>query len=122
MLAPDRPAALVVAVAITAAEVVGLLIYAVVIVVRALGGDASSPANSALLAALVLVWAAGLVVAARGLLGGRSWARSPLIVNQLLTLAVGVPLIQGSVALVGWPLVVCSVVALGALVALIVDR
>ncbi len=122
MTAPDRPAALVVAVAITAAEVLGLAVYAVVIVVHALAGDASSPGNGALLAALVLSWAAGLVVAARGLVGGRSWARSPLIVNQLLTLAVGIPLIQGSVALVGFPLVVCSVVALVALVALSVSR
>jgi hypothetical protein len=120
--APDRPAALLAAVVVTGIEAAGFVVYAAVIVVRGFAGDASSPLNVALLAAVVLLWAGGLVVAARGLLAGRRWARSPLIVAQLLLLAVAVPLVQGAGRLAGWPILVCSVLALGALLSPPVTR
>jgi hypothetical protein len=113
--APDRPAALLAAAGLTAAEGLGLVVYAVVIVVHGFGGDASSPANVALLAVLVLAWAGGLGAAARGLLAGRRWARSPLIVNQLLLVAVGIPVAQGASGWLGWPIVAVAVLALAAL-------
>jgi hypothetical protein len=120
--APDRPAALLAAAGLAAVEAVGLIGYAAVVVLHGLGGDASSPANVALLAALVLAWAAGLGVAARALLSGRRWARSPLIVNQLLLVAVGIPVAQGASGWLGWPMVAVALVALAALASPAVTR
>jgi hypothetical protein len=87
----------------------------VVIVVRATRGDRSSALNVALVCVALLVWAGGLGLAARGLLAGRRWSRSPLVVSELLLLAVSVTLVQGGARWVGWPLLVGSAVAVAAL-------
>ena len=58
-------------------------------------------------------WAAGLLLCARGLLRRRRWARAPLVITDLLLLAVGVPLVQGAGARwAGVLLVVGAVVGL----------
>jgi hypothetical protein len=115
--APDRPAALVVAAAVVALQVAGFVAYVVVVLVKAVGGDASSAQGVLLLAALTLVWAGGLAVAVRGLWQCRRWARAPLMVSELLLAAVGIPLAQGGEGWVGVPMVVVCVVAVGALLA-----
>ena len=109
--------ALGVAVSVAGLEAAGLVAFALVVVVRGSRGDASSASNVALLCGLLLAWAAGLGVAARGLRAGRRWARAPLVVTELLAGALSVSMIQGGVGWVGWPLLACSVAALAALFA-----
>ena len=84
------------AVVVPVVLVLVLLGMAVGIVVEAARGDRSSVSNVALLVGLLLVWAAGLALAARGLARRRRWARAPVLLSDLLLLAVGVPLAQGS--------------------------
>lgn len=116
---PHRPlalrVALGVAVGVAGLEVAGLVGFVVAIVARAARGDRSSAANVALVCGALLVWAGGLVLAARGLLGGRRWSRSPLVVSELLLLAVSVSLVQGGQGWLGWPLMVGSALAVAAL-------
>lgn len=98
------------------AEAAGFLVYGAVLVVQAARGDRSSVGNVVLLIGLVLGWAAALAFAARGLWQRRRWSRAPLVVSQVLLLAVGVPLAQGTGARwVGVALVTVSAVALLAL-------
>jgi hypothetical protein len=110
--APARPAALLVAAGVVLVEAVTLLGYAVVAVVQGLRGDRSGALGPALLAVVLLVWAAGLVGAARGLLQVRRWARAPVVVSELLGLAVGIQLAQGPTRWAGAALVAVTVVAL----------
>jgi hypothetical protein len=76
-------------------QAAGMVGYAVLVVVRAVRGDASSPGDAAFLVVLVLAWAAALVVAATALRHLRRPARAPLLLSELLLAAVGVPLVQG---------------------------
>ncbi len=89
------PRTLLVAAAVAVLQSVGLVVFALAVVVAAVRGDRSSAADAALLAALVLGWAVFLVVAARGLRDRRRWARAPLLLTELLLVVVGVPLVQG---------------------------
>jgi hypothetical protein len=114
MTAEQRPTPLVVAAVVVVVEAAGLLGYAVVTSVQALRGDRSTALGAALLAVLLVAWGAGLLVAARGLWRVRRWARSPVIVSELLLLAVGIPLIQGAGRWVGVLIVAGAVTALGA--------
>lgn len=101
MTAPARPTVLAAAAVLVLVEAAGLVAYAVVAAVQALRGDRSSVLGALLLVVILLVWAAGLAVAARGLWQVRRWARSPVVVSELLLLAVGIPLVQGTGAAVG---------------------
>jgi hypothetical protein len=96
-----RPTVLAAAAVLVLVEAAGLVLYAVVAAVQALRGDRSSVLGALLLVLILLVWAAGLAVAARGLWQVRRWARSPVVVSELLLLAVGIPLVQGTGAAVG---------------------
>jgi hypothetical protein len=117
--ADPRPAAVVVAVGVAVGvaglQVGGLLAFVVVIVVRATQGDQTSWLNVALLCVVLLAWAAGLGVAAGGLSAGRRWSRAPLVVSELLLLAVSVSVIQGGVGWLGWPLGVGAALAVVAM-------
>jgi len=110
--APARPAALLVAAGVVLVEALTLLGYALVAVVQGLRGDRSGAMGPALLAVVLLVWAAGLVVAARGLFRVQRWARAPVVVSELLVLAVGIQLAQGATRWAGALLVAVTVVAL----------
>ncbi|HEY5032355.1 MAG TPA: hypothetical protein VIJ54_07780 [Actinomycetes bacterium] len=112
MTAPARPAALLVAAGVVLVEALTLLGYALVAVVQGLRGDRSGAMGPALLAVVLLVWAAGLVVAARGLFRVQRWARAPVVVSELLVLAVGIQLAQGATRWAGALLVAVTVVAL----------
>ena len=110
---PPRPATLLVAAVVAGAEAVGLLVLATAVVVQAARGDRASVSQALLLAALAVLWALSLAWCAWGLLRVRRWARSPVVLSQLLLLAVGVPLVQGSSGrLVGVLVLVASVVGL----------
>jgi cell division protein FtsW (lipid II flippase) len=105
------PRLLLVAVWVAVVQAAGLAVFAAAVVVQAVRGDRSTVENVALLALLLVAWAAGLLVAARGLLRLRRWARAPLVVCQLLLLAVGLPLVQGSGARWAGGLLVVSAAA-----------
>ena len=89
------PRTLLVAASLAVLQALGLVVYAVAVVVAAVRGDRSSASDAALLVVLVLGWAAVLVVVARGLYERRRWARAPLLLSELLLVAIGVPLAQG---------------------------
>src|SRR4051794_10828297 len=55
-------------------------------------GHADDRLSAELIAGLSLLTAAGLALAARGLFFGRSWARSPVLVWELIMLPVGLSL------------------------------
>jgi hypothetical protein len=92
---PVAPRSMRIAALVAVAQAVGLAVFAAVVVVQALRGDRSSVTNVLLLVVLLLAWAAALVLCARGLLHRRRWARAPLVLSELLLLAVGIPLVQG---------------------------
>ncbi len=73
--------------------------YYVVELVLGEGSDATRVLMSAL---LILLGAAGLGALTRGWLGTGAWPRTPTIVWNVLLLPVGLGLIQGNRALVGW--------------------
>jgi len=66
---------------------------------------------------LALAAAAGLALVARGLLGGRRWARSPALVTNLLLVPVAIGLLQGGVWYAGAPLLLWALAVLGLLFA-----
>ncbi len=84
---------------------------AVAVVVEAARGDRSTVGNVVLLALLLVAWAGGLAAAARGLLHRRRRARAPIVVSELLLLAVGFPLVQGTDARWAGVLLVVTCVA-----------
>ena len=62
--------------------------YAVAVVVESVRGEAEDRIGALVLAVVALLLAAGLGAVARGVLGGRRWARSPALVWQLLQVLV----------------------------------
>ena len=106
-----RPRALEVAVVVAALEATALLVFGTAVLVQALRGDRSSALDAGLLVGLLVVWAAGLGWAARGLWHARRWARAPVVLSELLLLAVGIPLVQGEGARWAGVLLVAASVA-----------
>ena len=106
---PRRLAALLTGV--QALALTGFAVYYVVELVLGEGSDAIRVLMSAL---LILVAAAGLGALARGWLGVAGWPRTPTIVWNALLVPVGISLIQGSKAAIGWVVIVVAIVAIGA--------
>ena len=79
------PAPLKVAASLTAVEAVLLLIYAVVELFSISPGKAAVTLTTA---AFFALYGAALLICAWGLVGGRSWARSPVVLAQLIQLGV----------------------------------
>ena len=117
-----RPRPLLVAVGLLALQAAAFVGYALVVLVQAVRGDRTTLLGAGLLAVLLLAWGAGLGLAARGLWEGRRWARSPVVVTELLLLAVGIPLVLGAGRPAGVVLVVVAVVVLGAVLSPSVTR
>jgi hypothetical protein len=91
----QRPRQLVVATVVVVAQAVALLGFAGSVLVEAARGDRSSGLNAGLVAGLVGLWALALGWVARGLWRTHRWSRAPVVVSELLLLAVGIPLAQG---------------------------
>lgn len=90
-----------------------LLVAAAVYVVHGLVTEpATEPVAAVFLAVMALAFAAALVVCGRALLQRAGWARSPVVVWQVLQLAAGLPAFSGGAAWVGVVLVVPPVVVL----------
>ncbi len=102
---PARPPALVVLVALVAAQGLGLVGLAVFFLVELMVSSPSSTARAVMAALLTLLAGLGLLAVARGLRRARRWARAPALVTQLLALPVAVGLVQGGRWYVGVPLI-----------------
>jgi hypothetical protein len=86
--APDRtgpPAPLVVAASLVAVEGV-LLLFLGVLELRSLTADRASMAVT--VALFFLLYGVGLLLCARAVTRGQSWARSPIVLAQLIQLGV----------------------------------
>ncbi|MCX5423538.1 hypothetical protein [Streptomyces sp. NBC_00078] len=113
-----RPRRLTYAAALAALEGLALVAGGVWMLVEGLTGDPDD-SRSAVTGGITLVVLALLpLVAARGLLGRRSWSRGPAVITQIMALPVAYNLLQAdSVAIPAG--IALAVVALAALILLI---
>lgn len=93
---PATPRALTIALVLAGLTALGLLAYVGFVLEQAATQTADSDAGAAVIVSSVLFWATGVVLAARGLVRRRRWARSPLVMTYLLLLAVGWALVHGT--------------------------
>lgn len=70
-----------------------------------------------LVVALAVIGTVGLALITRGLLLGRRWARSPAVLTQLIVVPVSWNTARNGAPWVGFPLLVCGMVGLVALLA-----
>ena len=103
------PAPLKVAASLTAVEAVLLLIYAVVEVFNFSPGKAAVTFTTAVFFAL---YGGALLICAWGLVGGRSWARSPVILAQLIQLGLAWSFRGGDTTVVAVALALVSLVVI----------
>lgn len=89
-----------------ALALVGFAAYYVYELTIGEGSDATRVLMSAL---LILLGGVALALVALGWVRGASWPRTPTIVWNVLLVPVGVGLIQGDRALVGWTVVIVAV-------------
>ena len=101
------PAPLKVAASLTAVEAVLLLIYAVAELFSLSPGKAAVTLTTAVFFAL---YGGALLICAWGLVGGRSWARSPVILAQLIQLGLAWSFRGGDTTVVAVALAVVSLV------------
>jgi hypothetical protein len=93
---PATPRALTIALVLAGLTALGLLAYVGFVLEQAATQTADSDAGAAVIVSSVLFCATGVVLAARGLVRRRRWARSPLVMTYLLLLAVGWALVHGT--------------------------
>ncbi|MBA3233037.1 MAG: hypothetical protein H0T17_03665 [Propionibacteriales bacterium] len=100
-----------------AASLVALQALALVLLaaVELVNLNPERPSVAVTTAVFYALFAAGLLFAARGLLRQRSWSRSPVVLNQLITLGVGWSFRGGdtvwvTAVLFGWAAVVLVLV------------
>ena len=74
--------------------------------------DAAAPIAAAVMVGTALVFAVAIGFCGRGLLHRAAWARSPVVVWQLLQLAAGIPAFSGGSPWIGTVLVLSAVVVL----------
>ncbi|MBC9726309.1 hypothetical protein [Streptomyces sp. TRM68367] len=113
-----RPRRLTYAAALAALEGLALVVGGVWMLVLGFTGDPDDPQQAVTGGVTVIVLALLPLLAARGLLGRRSWSRGPAVITQLLALPVAYNLLQAdSVAIpAGIALAVVAVTALVLLV------
>ncbi len=107
-----RPPLLTAVAALVALEAVLLVGGAAYLVHGLLVEDAAAPVAAVALAATALVFAVAVAFCARGLLQRAGWARSPVLVWQVLQLAAGWPAVTGGSPWLGVLLVVPAVLVL----------
>jgi uncharacterized membrane protein (DUF2068 family) len=86
----DRPSSLAAAAGLLALQAAGLAVYGLVEGVRALVGHPQDRGTAVLLAVVVLIYAAGVAVAAVGLWRARRWAQTPTYLVQFFALVIGI--------------------------------
>ena len=103
--------------ALVGLQALGLAAVAVFYLVELLVATEDDVVRALVAIGLALAAAVGLALVARGLLGGRRWARSPALVTNLLVVPVAIGLLQGGVWYAGVPLLLWSLAVLGLLFA-----
>src|SRR5271156_5489863 len=86
----ERPRSLSIAAALVAVQALGLGAWGAVELIRALVGHPSDRGTAVLLGVVVLIYAAGVMVAARGLWLARRWAQTPTYMVSFFAVVVGV--------------------------------
>ncbi|GAB3218029.1 hypothetical protein GCM10027586_11030 [Kineococcus gypseus] len=109
---PARSPLLGVVAAVVALEALLLLAGAAYLVHGLLVEDAATTVGAAVLVVTTLAFAAGVGFCAHGLWRRAAWARSPVLVWQVLQLAAGWPAFSGGQPWVGALLVVPAVLVL----------
>jgi hypothetical protein len=112
----DRPILLAVGASLTALEGLVLLVYAVLELASV---DADRVSVAVTTAAFFGLMGSALVLCASGLWRGRSWARSPVVVAQLITLLTAFSFLGGETT---WVAVVLAAVSIAVLVCLLHPR
>ncbi|KUM88538.1 MULTISPECIES: hypothetical protein [Streptomyces] len=112
--AGPRPRRLTYAAALAALEGLALVVGGVGMLVEGLAGDPDDRQSAVTGGVTLIVLALLPLLAARGLLGRRSWSRGPAVITQIMALPVAYNLLQAdSVAIpAGIVLAVVAVVAL----------
>jgi hypothetical protein len=110
---PARPVPLAVAAVLAALEGLTLLVYAGLEVASV---DADRVSVAVTTAVFFAVMGAALVFCASGLWRGRSWARGPVVVAQLITLLTAYSFLGGETT---WVAAVLAAVSLAVLVCLL---
>ena len=108
----QRPATLLAAAVVLAAESAGLLAAAVVVGADTAAGHAYQLASGVALTLIALAAAAALGVVATGLARSRYWSRTPAVLAQLFAGVVAVYLLQGHRYGWGTPLIVLAAAGL----------
>jgi hypothetical protein len=85
-------------------QAVGLAIASVVLAVQGFSPETVDRAGAEILAVIGLAAAVAVVLLARGVLQERRWARSPIVVLELICLPIAVTVIQNDKAFAGIPL------------------
>ncbi|WP_405535470.1 hypothetical protein OG787_14755 [Streptomyces sp. NBC_00075] len=113
-----RPLRLTAAAVLAALEGLALVVGGVFILVLGITGDADDRQQAVTGGVTLIVLALLPLLAARGLLGRRSWSRGPAVITQIMALPVAYNLLQAdSMAIPGG--IVLGVVAVTALVLLV---
>jgi hypothetical protein len=109
---PGAPRTVRQAALLTGLEGVALLGLAVGLVVQTVAGSVAQAGNA--LAGAALSAGAGLLLGAlaRGLVRLRAWARSPVVVVQVVSIPVGVTLLQAGRPVFGVPVLVLAAAVL----------
>jgi hypothetical protein len=109
---PPRGTASRVAAGVVGLQALALVVFAVFYLVELFSGGGGDTARVLSSVVLLAVFAAGLIVLARGLLAGHPSVRTPTVVWELLLLPVGITLVQSGQAVIGVLVLVASVVCL----------
>jgi hypothetical protein len=94
---------------LTGLQALALVGFAVYYVYELVIGEGSDATRVLMSAVLILLAGVALSLVALGWVRGASWPRTPTMVWNVLLLPVGVGLIQGDRALVGWTVVIVAV-------------
>jgi hypothetical protein len=113
----ERPATLIGAAAVQAAESLGVLVAAVIVCADTISGRSYQVSSGVALTLIGFATAAALGVIAFGLARVRRWSRTPALLTQLFTGIVAVYLIEGHRYAWGVPLIAAAVMGLALLVA-----
>jgi hypothetical protein len=86
----ERPRALQVSAALVALQALALGVWGAVELIRAIAGHPSDRGTAVLLGAVVLIYAAGVTQAARGLWQARRWAQTPTYLVSFFAVVIGI--------------------------------
>jgi hypothetical protein len=85
----DQPRSLQIAAALVAVQALVLAVWGAAELVRALVGHPNDRGTAVLLGVVVLVYASGVMVAARGLWHARRWSQTPTYLVSFFAVVIG---------------------------------